>query len=343
MEIKGIVLEKDDRRCVLLTPDGQFRRVTLPPNRVIELGHEVAISTQPKRLWQTILVAASLLLVAVAWQLWGGMVPRAVAYVSLDLNPSIELGLDRRNIIVSATGLNKQGGDLLATCPVISKTMEEGINEIISATVVAGYLSRERNIVVSTVTVTGSGGNISEELVTRVIEGSLASSSIQAEVLVQDVGVEIREEARQQGLSPGRYLAQQKEGLQDVTVTVEQLGVADKNPELKQEKEVRPKKEREDKSSVDNSGKPPLEPPGRMVDPKPPGLAGNDPPGLAVKEDKKEKIQNLKDKLQIPWIFKKEHEDPENNKKNNSPRNKSAGQEREIDDDDDDRPKHKRE
>ena len=141
--------------------------------------------------------------VVVAWQLWGGMVPRAVAYVSLDLNPSLELGLDRKNIIVSAAGLNKQGDDLLAACPVISMTMEDGINEIIGATVAAGYFSKERNFVVYTVTVTGSRGSISEGLVTQVIEGSLARSRVQAEVLVQDVGVELREAARQQGACSG--------------------------------------------------------------------------------------------------------------------------------------------
>jgi len=343
VEIKGIVLEKDSRRCVLLTPDGQFRKVALPPNRVIELGQEVALSTQTNRLWQTILVAASLLVVVVAWQLWGGMVPRAVAYVSLDLNPSLELGLDRKNIIVSAAGLNKQGDDLLVACPVISKTIEDGINEIIGATVAAGHFSRERNFVVSTVTVTGSRGSISEELVTQVIEGSLVRSRVQAEVLVQDVGVELREAARQQGLSPGRYLAQQKEGLQDVTVTVEPLGVAAEEPDVKQTKEFKPKNEQKNppaKNSASPSGKLLVEPPGHMVDRQPPGLTRSDPPGQAVKDVHKPKTQNLREKLQIPWLSQKDQVNPDNNKRNKPDGDKNTGQEKQTDDD---RPERNRE
>lgn len=334
MKIKGIVLEKDGHRCVLLTPDGQFRRVALPPNREIELGQEVTLSTQPVWLWQAILVAASLLVMVGAWQWWGGMVPRAVAYVSLDVNPSLELGLDRRNIIVVATGLNKQGDDLLADCPVNTMTMEDGINRIISATVAAGYLSRERNLVVSTVTVTGSGGNVSEELVTRVIEGSLARSMVQAEVLVQDVGVELREAARQQGLSPGRYMAQQKRGLQDVTVTVEQLGGADGDPAAKQEKEVKPPKERDNppaKIPAAPSGKP-VEPPGHMAERQPPGLDRSDPPGQAVKDTHKSIGQTLWEKLQVPWVSQKEQVNPDNKKRNNPALDKKADKEMKAND-----------
>ncbi|MEW5954055.1 MAG: anti-sigma factor domain-containing protein [Bacillota bacterium] len=222
MRIKGIVLEKESHWCIILAPDGQFHRIPLPPGPV-EVGQEITGVKGYNRLLRSILVAASLLVAVVAWQLWGAMAPRAVAYVSLDLNSSIELGLDRKAVIVSASGLNRQGNDLLADCPVQNLSLEDGIDQLIDHAVAAGYFKRERNIVLSTVTVAESSKEITGERLSSAIEGSLSKSGVQADVLVEDVDKDFREEAKSLGLSPGRYLVLKDFESRGVNVTAEYL------------------------------------------------------------------------------------------------------------------------
>ena len=279
MRVKGIVLEKDSRRCILLAPDGQFHRVPLPPGQPVELGQEITAYKGPNRFFQTILVAASLLVAVVAWQLWGTMVPRAVAYVSLDLNPSIELGLDRKASIVSASGLNKKGNELLSVCPVQKLSLEDGIDKLISHTVAAGYFENETNIVLSTVMVAANSKEITEERLARAIEGSLSKSRVQAEVMVQDVARDFRDEAKSLGLSPGRYLVFKDCESQGVKVTAEYLN---EQPiaNLERDKGIKITVKKLDQKH-----------PGQGPPKIPPGLerAGNNSPGAKDKENNKDK------------------------------------------------------
>lgn len=98
----------------------------------------------------------------------GGGEPEAVSYVSLDINPSIELTLDKNDKVLSVYGANEDAQVLLyQESGIVGADVETAIEKITSLAVQLGYLD-ESNTVVET-SVTGAKSDIlSEELLQKV-------------------------------------------------------------------------------------------------------------------------------------------------------------------------------
>lgn len=134
---KGIVMQMSERFAIVMTRDGRF--VKVKSNPAYQIGEEIAI---PQTIWPTgtkwiVSAAAAILLCIIALSAlsgalrFGGQTMTAVAYVSIDINPSVELGLNRRSIVVEANGLNEAGQQLLQETDVIGRHVEAATAELI--------------------------------------------------------------------------------------------------------------------------------------------------------------------------------------------------------------------
>jgi hypothetical protein len=63
------------------------------------------------------------------------------AYIQLEVNPSIELGINRFDRVVSATGLNGDGTAILSGVDVLNQSYEEAIDTLLSQSGLANYTS----------------------------------------------------------------------------------------------------------------------------------------------------------------------------------------------------------
>lgn len=238
---RGIVMAVEGRSAVVLTPEGEFRRVPLDrPDR--QVGDEMPLTGQRGWGWAPAMgglaVAAALLLAVILSGLRGtsdrferGLPPLLVeAYVSVDINPSVELGVSGDAVVVQAEALNQDGQRLLGSVVYERKPLADVLTALVRAAASAGYLSPERSgEVVIAATPAGPGG-VAPPVVAAVYEGEsraralLSQEGARAAVYaVRSARAELRAEARQHGLSVGKYLMLEALRAQGVSVDPDEL------------------------------------------------------------------------------------------------------------------------
>lgn len=153
-----------------------------------------------------------------------GYYKEPVAYVDIDINPSIELGVNRWNKIVTAKGYNEEGINILEAKDILNQEVSQGVKIIINTAKEQGYLSKPEGAAVLVASVGSDEGK--RELLTKVCEKVVKKYSeenkIEVELAVDDVTPEKREEAEQEGITTGKLqLIQKLQGL-DEQITVEE-------------------------------------------------------------------------------------------------------------------------
>lgn len=217
---KGIVIEMTEADLVVLTPDGQFKRIPRM-GRACRIGEEIRFSTPPFRLKRPVLsamfaLAAAVLLCIVLFNGLGANVEGVkpvVAYVTLDINPSVELGIGSDNLVVEARGLNDDGNRLLEGLSLTGTPLAEATAAIMSRAEENGYFSQqEGDVIIASTKVSEEApidetslGQIVQETVTKHIEQTHPEASTAIEVTAFVTPPTIREEALAQGVSAGKY------------------------------------------------------------------------------------------------------------------------------------------
>jgi hypothetical protein len=113
--MKGLILEKQARSYTILTSSGEYKKIRGFIGE--EVGQEVTISLKPssKAFRATIMVAiltiAIILSQVLPSMLWHS---QAYAYVSLDINPSVEFAIDSDYIVLTARPYNRDAESILS-------------------------------------------------------------------------------------------------------------------------------------------------------------------------------------------------------------------------------------
>lgn len=237
---RGILLEIKGHRAIVLTPGGEFRRV--PAKRSWEVGQEVSFETGRRfswswnPAWAGVAVAAVFLLVAVTALLPAADQP--VAYVTVDINPSLELAIDGRERVIEATSLNSDGDKILTGLTYEGRQVDEVVADITRLALEQGFIkdgSSEAAVVI-TVVPAKPDKPVPAKVATKVERAKTAAQEVlqknnlgaQVQTLVVDNSA-LREEAQSAGLSPGKYavwLEAQKEGLQISLDDLKEKGIA---------------------------------------------------------------------------------------------------------------------
>lgn len=139
---------------------------------------------------------------------------KPVSYVSMDVNPSIELGLNRYDRVVSAVAYNDQGAELLEGLSLKWKRYTDAINIVAGSDLMQSYLQGEEELVLTV----AADSSREQELAAGVksCSGHIGhgSRSVQADISTVS-------EAHDNGLSVGKYQAYLALAQYDETVTVD--------------------------------------------------------------------------------------------------------------------------
>lgn len=166
------------------------------------------IKMKPK-VWKLVASLAVLFLV-VGVYMTVFTAPGAVASLTLQVNPAVNLTLDGRNTVIEAEGLDAQGESLLAGLDVTGKEIPEALRAIAGALREAGLLENGRRIVIALHPVEGRLGEA--ELTTlagavrQALEGYLAEHGLPVDVVSVSLTTELADAARAAGLLPADYV-----------------------------------------------------------------------------------------------------------------------------------------
>lgn len=146
-----------------------------------------------------------------------------VAYLSLDINPSVELGVNAFDKVVSAEGYNEDGQTILTGLDVTGSTVNEAVQSLITSADEKGYIADDGSTVISLTSETNDSEKAAELQTTSEAGAKEALEGLEKEAVVQkdNVAIERRDEARELGITPGKLNLINKLQAVDPDATIE--------------------------------------------------------------------------------------------------------------------------
>ena len=162
-------------------------------------GAAAASPRRARRGWLAGLAAAACFVLALVgiggWQLYS----QPTAYVGIEVNPSIELGVNRFGVVVSQDALNDDGQELLDQVNLTGKGFSDALEALEQSEVFAAYATDDAFVAVS---VSSDDEAQESELVA---EGDAFVGRLPCQGQCSGVSSELREEASAAGMGVGRY------------------------------------------------------------------------------------------------------------------------------------------
>ncbi|WP_027087762.1 anti-sigma factor domain-containing protein [Cohnella panacarvi] len=227
---RGTIMALDHTTAVVLTPGGEFVKVRRLPGYEIgaEITYRVRRNAVKLRRWLQGGAGAAVLL-ALFFGFWLMQPPSVVAYVSMDVNPSVEIGLDEKMNVRKLRAVNPDAEAIVAEVKFKGEALEAVMQALAARLVEAKLLTpHSSDIVIASVPVK----SIAAEWESQVTEKMRAvlneatnpqnndQAAVEIEVTTISVPPEIRKLANEQGVSSGKmafWLAAESQG-RDVSI-----------------------------------------------------------------------------------------------------------------------------
>ena len=235
---KGIVMEVEASEIIVMTAEGRFTKIPLE-QRTCQIGEEITFTElKPKRRKPWIMTGSFVAIAAAILLLLFNLNPgstvmankQIVAYVSIDINPSVEMGIDEHNIVLEIRGINADGVDLIKNMEYTGKNIDS-LTEDLLQKAEEKYLSKgEGDIIISSTM--GENGNVDskvndmdlstklKEVAVQHIEKAHPEQKANYQVTAFAADKEVRKAADSKGLSAGKYTIylNAKDNGQDTTI-----------------------------------------------------------------------------------------------------------------------------
>lgn len=215
----GIVVEMaENNHVIVMTSQGKFVRV--PFTKPVCVGQEIQyLIRQRPDFWKWSMAAA--LFIAIATSAGHVNLDNQITnfepeyFVTVDINPSLELAVNSEQVVVGVEGLNNDGKKMLNKISVVGRTFKDALSIIESQAEYDGYLKSGENEIVVTISQNGINGyeKISLDEVSDQAVASEITDAVQEtlgtiyRVTMWRVSDDTRKEARDAGLTPANYIA----------------------------------------------------------------------------------------------------------------------------------------
>jgi hypothetical protein len=177
-----------------------------------------------------------------------------IAYVSMDINPSVELGVNAFDKVVSVEAYNEDGKKILEGTNLLNSNVNDAVSTVISNSISDGYIKADgsSSIEITTSTDKESVATELDDSLKKAAEETLSDNKVEAEIESEKVTLARRDEARKLGITPGKLNLIQKLQELDPTISVEDYKFSSVKDIQKKTKELR-KNNKFDETMIDNS------------------------------------------------------------------------------------------
>ena len=181
-----------------------------------------------------------------------------VAYVSMDINPIVELGVNAFDKVVSIEAYNEDGKKILEGTNLINYNVSDAVSTVISNAISDGYITKDVTTTAAVaveITTSTDKENVATKLnesLKEAADKTLDNNNVDVEVETEEVALARRDDARTLGITPGKLNLIQKLQALDPTITVEEYKSSSVKDIQKKTKELR-KDNKSDETTTDNS------------------------------------------------------------------------------------------
>lgn len=212
---KGIVMDIQKRSVVVLTPDGEFITFKRKSHSYM-IGEEVSFNEQEQRVPRfsipSFLKPVSLLVSCVLCLflfLFNQPEEKALAYVSIDINPSLEASVTKDLHVIELRACNDDGKRILKEMKQWkNQSLQDVIHTIVKLSKEDGYLTNDKQVMLTAVAKEKS----LEPQLQKAMQGLKSEYDAQhITVVYQESTMQVREKAQKAGVSTGVYIKQENE------------------------------------------------------------------------------------------------------------------------------------
>jgi hypothetical protein len=211
-KMKAIVAEIDKKQMIVITDKGDFIKV----KRQLSAGIGDEIELKPQKTYPAYrrlagMAACFLAFIFLSTGVYAYYTP--YSYVSVDINPSIALSLNRFERVISVNPLNEDAVSLIKdTKNLKNQDIDEALSEIIKSASEKGYINKETE---NQVMVVVSAKDLKEEkelkdTVTVAAAKELSKVNDNYGVTVEKTSVESYKNALSNKVSPGKEILADK-------------------------------------------------------------------------------------------------------------------------------------
>ncbi|MEH7388453.1 anti-sigma factor domain-containing protein [Bacillus sp. JJ1521] len=216
---KGIVMDVNDEYITMLTPEGEFVKAK-HTKEGYEIGEEMTFFPINERVsnpskqrffqvkkWRYALASSLVAILLLSLFIPFSSRNEVYAYMSIDINPSFEVGLDENLRVVSLEALNDEAKKLKETIPDWKNSTLDSITEkIIQHSKDSGYLEDGKQVLITTVVADTHNNKVDQELQQGIEDIKKEYGKEQIAVTSVTSTVETRKAAKEKGISTGKLL-----------------------------------------------------------------------------------------------------------------------------------------
>lgn len=224
--VKGVVMRVEKKSVTVYTSEGDFLEIP-PPKIKPEVGQVIPVRIKPgRRPLITYAVAAAVMILALALGMFGSFAGpgAAVAYVALDINPSIELFVNKDAKVIKTRALNEQAEAILSSGGVEGTDIYRAVDLIVKDAYAKGYIKAEdKNLILAgVIPLKESAAALVDETKLRdTIYYDMKEQQVPGFVVVNKAWEEAEKEAEKLGLSLNKYLVYDRMSREGIPVTPE--------------------------------------------------------------------------------------------------------------------------
>ncbi len=203
--MKSVVIETRGRVATLLSEDGRIFNVR---NKNYRVGQEITGGVHAKIGTRTIAALAAAACLLLLFCVGAAAYYTPTAYVSIDVNPSIEYRVNMFGTVLSASGVNDDGSEMLDKINLRrlrNKPIDEAVAITVEEIAEAGYIDdEEAGIIIST---SARNQRRAEKLAERLEEKANEACRLRGRgklASAEAFGRELVGEARERGVTPGK-------------------------------------------------------------------------------------------------------------------------------------------
>lgn len=201
--------------------DGTFVTVRIPTGKRPLVGKEYQASYFFNRKRSLFVLPSLSLSVAalLAFVFLSGLIPlgnqsAAAAYVSFDMNPSIEVGVNEEMEVVEIDAFNDEAQKIIKKYNLsVDKhlTFEEFADKLINAYEEEGYMKSDQSMLITTVS-SEEGNKETEAALNNAVDSIVKKTVVKypVAITVSETNTDTRSKAKHLGVSSGKYTAFQK-------------------------------------------------------------------------------------------------------------------------------------
>jgi hypothetical protein len=211
----GIVIEINNRKATLLMKDGTFVTVRVPAGKNPSVGREYQASyfseNRKRSLFVLPSVAAILAVVLLSGLIPTGTQSAAAAYVSFDINPSLEVGVNEEMQVIQIDAFNDEAKKIIKKYNLNvdrNFSFENFADQLITAYEKEGYMKNEHSMLITTIS-SEEGNDKTEAALDKAVNSIVKKTVVKypVAITVSESDSDTREKAKQLGVSPGKYKA----------------------------------------------------------------------------------------------------------------------------------------